>query len=99
MGQRGTQIVIRGKRTLHKGAGFWVMETMPELWIVRVRMGTEVNGCCIGGGELLRKYERWLFGACAQPALNVRSRLFSPAATSNWFSSSKVGFPAELIGR
>ena len=72
MGQRGAQIVIRGKHTLYKRVEFWVIETMPELWIARVRMGTDVNGRCIGGSKLLRKCERWLFvtrsnGTCGKP--------------------------------
>src|SRR5690348_4476926 len=61
MGQRGAEIVIRGKSTLHERAEFRVIETMPELWIARLRMGTDVNACSIGGGKLLRKYKRWPF--------------------------------------
>jgi hypothetical protein len=61
MGQRGVQIVIRGKCTLYKRGEFRVVETMPELWIACVRIGTDVNGCRIGVAELLRNYELWLF--------------------------------------
>src|ERR1700722_10399868 len=83
MGQRGAQIVIRGKRMLHKRDEFRVMETVPKFWIAGVCVGTDVSGCCAGGSELLRKRERWLFltrtnGTCSKPKSEpFRENLFA----------------------